>query len=204
VRSTSRACNSITAEERLLEGGDTLLMSRIHGKAINMHHTLASFTVIIACAAAFAFTTLARPASGQDPKAERVTPALTARIEVDEHEHCFTVRFFLKNTGEKDIAVIYGVGGGGLEVVPQFKLAGLTVTPPKYLHPPRRSMRPDAKHVPAGEEILYGTFTMGYPPVERDQDREETLSGSIYFRELKAELRTEPRTLKIPAQTTKP
>ena len=178
-------------------------MIRIHRKAIKMRRTLASLTAIIACAIAFTMATSAIPPSGQDPKANPVAPALTARLEVESHEHCFTVRFFLKNTGEKDIDVVYGAGGGGLQIVPEFQVAGLMITPPTYLAPPRRSMRPDVKHVPAGKEILYGTFTMGYPPNELDQDREEKLSGTIHFRELKAELRTEPQVLRFPAQKQK-
>lgn len=137
------------------------------------------------------------PASAEKPKAD---PApLTARIEVEGHDHSFTVRFFLKNSGAHDLDVIYGRGGSGMSVVPQFKVAGMTVTPPTYLRPPRRSMTPMRKPVPAGKEILYGTFTMGYPPVERKKDRNEEMSAVIHFAELKATVRSDNQKLKIPA-----
>lgn len=133
----------------------------------------------------------------QGPKDERNLTALKPRIEVDEHEHCFTVRFFLKNDGKDEEKVEYGRGGSGLQVVPQFRVDFVTITPPTYVSPPRRSMKPDVRSIPAGEEILYGTFTMGYPVL--DQGGDKKLTASIYFRELKATLRTEPQPLKIPA-----
>ena len=142
----------------------------------------------------------ADPASGQKPKADPEQPTRTARVEVDAHEHCLTVRFFLKNDGEKEAEVVYGSGGSGMRVVPQFEVAGVTITPPVYHRPPRRSMKPDVKRIPAGKEILYGTFTMGYPPVERERERDVELSAVIHFEKLKATLRTEPQRLKIPAQ----
>lgn len=134
----------------------------------------------------------------QPPKTAPAEPTLSARVEVDAHEHCFTVRFFLKNNGESETEVVYGSGGSGLQVVPRFEIAGMTITPPTYLMPPRRSRRPDVKLIPAGKEVLYGTFTMGYPSFDRE--REEKLSAVIHFSELKATLRAEPRPLKIPAQ----
>jgi hypothetical protein len=72
----------------------------------------------------------ASAASAQDMK-------LVARIEVDEHDKAFTVRLFLKNNGDKDAEVAHGYGGGGMSVVPQFDVAGLSITPPTYLSPPR-------------------------------------------------------------------
>lgn len=135
--------------------------------------------------------------SSQDPKADPVPPALSARMEVDAHEHCFTVRFFLKNAGKRNIEVIQGRGGRGLETVPQFHLGSLTITPPTYLRPPRRSLRSDTRQIPAGSEILYGTFTLGYPPL--DLLRDEKLFASIDFAELKTSLQTEPQPLKVSA-----
>ncbi len=91
------------------------------------------------------------------------SPALTARMEVTAHEQSFTVRFFIKNQGNQDAEVVFGRGGMGMSVVPQFHLGELTITPPTYLRPGRRAMAPDKKKIPAGKEVLYGTFTMGYP-----------------------------------------
>ena len=139
-------------------------------------------------------------ASGQPSEGVPAKSSLAARMVVDEHEHCFTVRFFLKNDSDRDVEVTYGRGGSGLEVVPVFRLGGsgdVYITPPTYLRPASRALRPDVMPIPAGKEILYGTFTMGYPPVERE--REEKLSAVIHFKELKATLRTEPQRLKIPA-----
>lgn len=133
----------------------------------------------------------------QDPQGERGKPALSARIAVDEHEHSFTVRFFLKNEGKADERVVYGRGGSGLQVVPMFHLGSITISPPTYLLPPRRSMASNTRPIPAGKEILYGTFTMGYPLVRKAG--EEKLTASIYFRELKTTIRTEAQMLKIPA-----
>jgi hypothetical protein len=131
------------------------------------------------------------------PKADAGQSTLSARIEVDAHEHCFTVRFFVKNNGKDEQKIERGWGGSGLEVVPRFEVDGISITPPTYLRPPRRSMRPNLLTVPAGNEVLYGTFTMGYPVVERE--REEKLTAVIRFRELKTTLRTEAQKLKIPA-----
>src|SRR5262245_20735381 len=55
----------------------------------------------------------------------------------------------------------------------------------------------ESEGVPAGKEILYGTFTMGYPPTEKA--RTEKLIAVIQFKELKATLRTEPQELNISA-----
>jgi hypothetical protein len=133
----------------------------------------------------------------QKPKAEPEPQILSARIEVDAHEHCFTVRFYVKNNGKDDEKIELGRGGSGLQVVPRFQVGDVSITPPLYLRPGRRSGNPDLITVQAGKEILYGTFTMGYPPVERE--RQEKLTASISFRERKETLRTEPQPLKIPA-----
>ena len=138
-------------------------------------------------------------APGQKPKAAPEQPPLGARIEVDEHKHSFTVRFYLKNTGKDEVKVQTGSGGGGMRVVPRFDVAGVMINPPTYHRPPRRSMRPDYRVVPAGKEVLYGTFTMGYPPVDKGGDYKMT--ASITFRELKATIQSEAKTVKLPAWT---
>jgi hypothetical protein len=56
--------------------------------------------------------------TSQPPKPDAVTPTVTAHIEVDEHKHSLTVRFFLKNNTDRDAEVEYGRGRSGLEVVP--------------------------------------------------------------------------------------
>jgi len=142
-------------------------------------------------------------------KAKEITPpnespALTARMEVTAHEQSFTVRFFIKNQGNQDAEVVYGRGGMGMSVVPQFHLGELTITPPTYLRPGRRAMAPDKKIIPAGKEILYGTFSMGYPvdgPFGLRPDRTpmgEKITGSIRFGQPKISLKTEPQWLKAP------
>jgi hypothetical protein len=131
---------------------------------------------------------------GQDPKGK---PTLSVRMKVEPHDHCFIVHFYVKNIGTTDQEVETGRGGGGMRVVPTFDVADVTVHPSTFTRPPRRSMRPDLRTLPAGKEILYGTFTMAYPPVEKE--REAPMTASIYFRELKATLRTEPQKLKVPA-----
>src|SRR5262245_20400749 len=123
-------------------------------------------------------------ARSQKPKVDPMPPTLSARVEIDEHENSFTVRFFLKNTSEKDIEVVIGSVRSGLLVLPQFHVCEVTSHPPTYSRPPRRSMKNDVRQVPACKEILYGTFTMGYPPTARAST--EKLTAVIEFKELKA------------------
>ncbi|MBC7968402.1 MAG: hypothetical protein H7Z17_21055, partial [Fuerstia sp.] len=140
---------------------------------------------------------IADPASSQPPKAA----TLTARIEVDEHEHCFTARFFLQNDSVKDLSVTYGRGGRGLEVVPTFHVSdssNIFITPPTYLGYPERALRKHAINVPAGKEVLYGTFTMGYPHC--DKERDEEITASIQFDEFPQAITTEAVRFTIPAQ----
>lgn len=153
--------------------------------------------LVVALCAICALLLIANSTWAQKPKTDPMPPALSARVELDEHEHSFTVRLFLKNAGEKDIDVVTGTGGSGLRVVPQFNVGEITIHPPRYSRPGRRSGKEDLRTVPAGKEILYGTFTMGYPP--SDRARTEKLTAFIEFKELKATLRTEPQELKIPA-----
>jgi hypothetical protein len=141
--------------------------------------------------------------TSQPPKPDAVTPTLTARIEVDEHEHSFTVRFFLKNNTDRDVEVEYGKGGSGLEVVPSFRLigrGGLAIYPPTYIGPARRSLRPNLLRIPAGKEVLYGTFTMGYPRLGPRREREVEFDGVISFPRPEMTLRTKPVRLKVPPQ----
>ncbi len=143
----------------------------------------------------------ATPATSQPPKTVLVPPTLTARMEADEHEHSFTVRFLLRNNTDRDVEVEYGRGRSGLEVVPRFHLMDRSyrvINPPTYLGPARRSMRPDLLRIPARKEVLYGTFTMGYPRLRQGQEAEVEFEGVIRFRELELTLRTEPLRLKIP------
>jgi len=143
----------------------------------------------------------ADPASSQPPKAAPAKPTLAARMEVEEHEHCFTVRFFLKNDSDRDAEVTYGRGDKGLEVVPKFHLGGgrdIYITPPTYIGLPNRSLQPNVMPIPAGKEILYGTFTMGYP--RSVKETVEELSATIRFREPAEALETKPVRLIIPAQ----
>lgn len=122
---------------------------------------------------------------------------LKARMEVDEHEQSFTVRFFIKNESEEDQKVMMGRGGAGMSVVPHFRLSDMTITPPTYLMPPRRSLKPDYRNIPAGKEILYATFTMGYP--YRAEAKEEQISATIIFLDPNLTLQTTEQPLKIPA-----
>jgi hypothetical protein len=150
------------------------------------------------------------PASSQPPDLSNVTPTLTARLEVDEHEHCFAVRFFLKNYTDRDVEVEYGRGRSGLEVVPTFSLIAplsdiWAIHPPTYLRPAHRSLEPDLLRIRAGKEVLYGTFTMGYPrlgdPWLKQRDEKELkLGGYIRFRGFDSALNAEPVRLKVPPQ----
>jgi hypothetical protein len=96
----------------------------------------------------------------------------TARLEVDAKPDCFTVRFFIKNEGDEATKIVYGFGHGGQELVPTIHLFGgrgraVSITPPIYRYPPFRHMNPDTLSIPAHEEVLYGTYTLGYPPEGR-------------------------------------
>lgn len=140
-------------------------------------------------------------ALSQPPKAGPAKPSLAARMEVDEHEHCFSVRFYLKNETDRDVEVTYGRGNSGLEVVPAFHVGGsreVYITPPIYLGPSNRALQPNILPIPVGKEILYGTFTMGYP--QREKENVEEFSATIQFPELPQFLKTKPVRLKIPAK----
>ena len=138
--------------------------------------------------------------SGQNPATATEEPDLAVRIELDEHEHCFTLRFFVKNNGESEAKVTYGRGDSGLEVVPHFRFSGLYISPPTYLRPARRSMRPNVRKIPAGTEILYGTFTLGYPQISRRirRDGDDELSAFIRFLDSKKTLYAPMQRLKLP------
>ena len=142
----------------------------------------------------------AHQTSGQNPAAETLEPDLAVRIELDQHDHCFTVRFFVKNNGESDAKVTYGRGDSGLEVVPHFRFAGLYISPPTYLRLARRALRPNVRKIPATAEILYGTFTLGYPQFSRRlrRDRDDELSAFIRFPDSKKTLYAPLQQLKLP------
>jgi len=142
----------------------------------------------------------AHQTSGQNPATETLEPDLTVRIELDEHEHCFTLRFFVKNNGESEARVTYGRGDSGLEVVPHFRFAGLYISPPTHLRPARRALRPNVRKIPASSEILYGTFTLGYPQVSRrlSRDGDDELSALIRFPDAKKTLYAPKQRLKLP------
>jgi hypothetical protein len=142
------------------------------------------------------------PGLAQEKKPEPAKPPLTGRIDLEQHKESFTVRFYLRNTTAKDVDVVYGMGGGGKSVVPTLTVtAGSTtmfIHPPTYHYPPRESMKPDKQTIPAGKEILYGTFTMGYPPLGPSVDKEVSLDAVIHFQELKQTAVAEAVQLRLP------
>lgn len=155
-----------------------------------------------ACATMATSTTVDSAATVAPPSAvasqDPATPPseLRARLEVDTHRESFTVRLFLANTGNSEQQLVHGHGHGGLGVVPQFRFGRYTIDPPRYLVPPSRAMRPDFTVVGAGKEVLYGSWTLGYPPAG-DGPRE--LTATIGFREAKLTLTTPPVMLAAPA-----
>lgn len=151
----------------------------------------------IAATGSLCFATLAAIWLPQEPVAKAPPVEMRARIEVETHEQCFTVRLYVHNAGTAEQSLEHGRGGGGLSVVPRFHFGMLTIEPPKYLRPPRQSMRPDVTVVGAGKEVLYGTWTMGYPPVAPGST--DDLTATIEFREPKLRLDAAPVTLAIPA-----
>jgi hypothetical protein len=107
----------------------------------------------------------------------------TARIEVEAKPDCFSVRFFIKNETNEGFDLAYGAGNGGQTVVPTFAIGQIHVTPPIYRFPLKRSLRPNILHFPEHTEVLYGTYTMGYPP-ENVLDRErQTIQAFIQFQD---------------------
>jgi hypothetical protein len=153
---------------------------------------------ILAALALAPLTTVGGPAQ-QDKHAP---PRLAARITVEEHEHSFTVRLYLRNDGREDVQVMYGRGGEGMRNVPQLAVGGLSITPPTYLRPVRRSLRPDTMTVPAGKEVLYGTFTQGYPP-RQGLGRDDKLVASISFPELRVSVQAPAVRLTLPKPVQK-
>ena len=146
--------------------------------------------------AAGALLCLAAPgADGQQAKG-KARADLEARITAETHPKSFTVKLYLKNPGDRDVEAVYGHGNGGMTVVPRLRVGDYSITPATYTRPPSRAMRPNKKIVPAGQEILYGTFTLGYPPAEREQV--VAVRASITFRELSLSLETQPAKLTVP------
>ena len=132
--------------------------------------------------------------SNKPPRAQ-----LETRLEVTEYERCFSIKLFLKNIAEEDTAVTIGWGGTGQEVVPYFTLGSLRITPPTYLLPPKRTMRPNKLAIPAGKEILYGTYTLGYPP--HRHLRKPEIRGSIRFEETEHSVATPAVPIKLPTMS---
>ena len=110
---------------------------------------------------------------------QQVHKDITGRIEIKRHDHSFTVKVFLTNQTDEGITVVVGAGGSGKTVAPTFFCGGLRVTPPQYLRPPRRSMRPDLFTLAAHAEVLYGSYTLGYPPLRPGQ---YDFAGSLHLR----------------------
>jgi hypothetical protein len=162
-----------------------------------MRSATVTLLLIFAC-----LTCVHRSPAGLDESASKdstAKPTLEARMEIDKHEHSFTVRFYLKNTGEHKPEVVYGRGGSGLEVVPHFRLGYLYITPPTYLSPSRRALRRDKFEILARKEILYGTFTLGYP-TGRFLEREKTFSGFIRFQEFEMTIHAKPVEFEVPEE----
>jgi hypothetical protein len=139
---------------------------------------------VLCAVGAWTLVLVAAPAWSRGTEPPPPEARLTGRIEVVPREQCLTVRFYLKNPTPTDVAVVYGRGGAGLTQVPSFRLRygrslTMTIQPPVYRHPPRRTMRPNTKRVPAKGEIVYGEFTMGWPPGILERDREGKLRA--YF-----------------------
>lgn len=94
---------------------------------------------------------------------------VAARVEVEAKADCFVIRFFVRNDGDDDVEAIVGYGGGGKEVATFDLTTGtlsLSITPPVFRRPASRSMRPDIQVFPAGREVLYDTYVLGFPPSE--------------------------------------
>jgi hypothetical protein len=130
--------------------------------------------------------------------------ALTGRIEVESHDEYFTVRFYLRNEGAATQRIEFGRGSAGLENVPAFKVGYVSVTPPIYRLPPRRSMRPVVLEIPPGEEMLYGVFTMGWPATvggrlfEISRHGKAEMHATFQYERRRAPLRTPAVSLEIP------
>ena len=88
---------------------------------------------------------------------------LKGRIMITCHEESFTMKFFIRNEAKTKIKLIRGHGSGGIAKAPGLHWAGYYITSPTYLRN-YAHMHPEYVEIPAGEEVLYGSFTMGYPP----------------------------------------
>jgi hypothetical protein len=129
---------------------------------------------------------------------EKKAKPLSARLEVEAHRESFTARLYLKNHTQEDIEVVYGYGNSGMTVVPRLRVGDVSVSPPTYTRPGSRAQRPNKRRIPAGKEVLYGTFTMGYPLREREL-KDAPVRAFINFRERKESLQTPEVPLTIPA-----
>ncbi len=55
------------------------------------------------------------------------SPKVSARIEAKATPDCIKVKFFLKNEGTEPVEIVYGRGGMGQDVVPEFHTQYTTV-----------------------------------------------------------------------------
>lgn len=120
----------------------------------------------------------------QTPQAE--STKISARLEATATTDCIKAKFFLKNEGADPIEIVYGHGGMGQDVVPEFYTQFLTITPSIVRRPGRRSMMADILTIPPGEEMEYGTYILTTPftPGRGMSDtRNEYLEGRFVYRE---------------------
>ncbi len=110
-------------------------------------------------ALAFMIGTITAVAQAQPPE----SPKISARIEARATPDCIKAKFFLKNGGTEPIEIVYGRGGMGQDVVPEFHTQFLTITPSVVKQPGRRSMMNDILRIPPGKEVEYGTYTLANP-----------------------------------------
>jgi hypothetical protein len=141
----------------------------------------------LSAAVAGSVLTLGVSRAAGEPRAGGAVRA-TARLEAEAKADCFTVRFFIKNEGDESTEIIYGHGRGGQELVPSIQIFGgggrsVSITPPIYRYPPFRHMNPDTLRIPAREEVLYGTYTMGYPPEGRLGRDRMMIEAAFEYRE---------------------
>ncbi|MHC4252397.1 MAG: hypothetical protein ACYS9X_25035 [Planctomycetota bacterium] len=113
--------------------------------------------------------TVGNEAGADKPEWGEESGGLKARLEVVTHEHCFVVAFRLRNVTKEDRRVEIGRGGAGLTNVPSFTVRSaprsgpsMWVTPATWRGPTSRAMRPNFVNIPAGKEMVYGRFTLGY------------------------------------------
>lgn len=123
-------------------------------------------------------------AKAQNPQA--ATTKISARLEAKATTDCIKAKFFLKNEGTEQIEIVYGRGGIGQDVVPEFHTRYLTITPSTVRLPGKRSMMDDILTIPPGEEVEYGTYILTNPFVSATgmvDTKEEYIQGYFVYRE---------------------